>query len=598
VSNPKTKSSLGFVSSRYGRKIGLLRHSIHLARYHLGSFSSLERIDWNSVRRLVFICKGNICRSAYAEAKAHAVGLSTSSLGLEAVSGVPANESAIRAARLRDVNLTDHRTRGLAEFHFQTGDLLIAMEPVQASLLQTRGLPEGIQLTLLGLFCVPPRPHLEDPFGLSEAYFATCFGLIDDAIAKIASSMRQTVNAPTPLLTSQVRSNCRVLVTDAHTLGSIACIRSLGRAGYVVHACSDRRDALGLSSRFAMARVICPSYSDAHYLNWLRTYIRENQIRVILPSEGFLLAVRQHFSEIAPLLPFSSSEEVLYSAMSKSDQIAAFRHGPNSEVTAGHLPPCLLLRSTDQPPDVKALESIGLPLYVKVDECYSFSGAGSAVFPLSSIGKATTILRRVIPNFAKVLVEGHVPGRGVGVFFLLWDGQLIAEFMHLRLHEVPHTGGASSYRESWWHQAIRDDALAKLKAMNWQGVAMMEYRWNPVNDQFTFIEMNGRFWGSLHLALFAGVDFPTMLVDAFLGRPEVRTTRPSADVRCRYTFPGEVRYVRSRLKDRSLDGRAKLTSVVEFILLGLNPRIHSDLWFMGDRGLYWKQLVSFVKEIW
>ena len=255
------------------------------------------------------------------------MGLSTSSLGLEAASGAPANESAVRAARLRDVDLADHRTRSLAEFHPLDGDLLIAMEPAQASLLHARGLPEGVGLTLLGLFCMRPRPHLEDPFGLSEAYFATCFGLIDDAIAKIASSMRQTVDAPTPLLTNQMRSNCRVLVTDAHTLGAIACIRSLGRAGYVVHACSERQNALGLFSRFASATVICPPYSDAHYLDWLRTYIRENQIRVILPSEGFLLAVRKDFSTIAPLLPFSSSEDVLYSAMSKSDQIAAFRTG-------------------------------------------------------------------------------------------------------------------------------------------------------------------------------------------------------------------------------------------------------------------------------
>jgi len=71
-----------------------------------------------------------------------------------------------------------------------------------------------------------------------------------------------------------------------------------------------------------------------------------------------------------------------------------------------------------------------------------------------------------------------------------------------------------------------DDALAKIKAMKWQGVGMMEYRWDPTTDQFYFLEMNGRFWGSLHLALFAGVDFPALLLDAFHAHRQVMWRDP------------------------------------------------------------------------
>ena len=207
---------------------------------------------------------------------------------------------------------------------------------------------------------------------------------------------------------------------------------------------------------------------------------------------------------------------------------------------------------------MKGLESIGLPLYVKVDECYSLSSEGSAVFSLSSFDEATTILRRVMPNFAKVLVEGYIPGRGVGVFFLLWDGQLIAEFMHLRLHEgSPHRWGFLLSQKLVAPGYSRRCA-GQVESMNWQGVAMMEYRWNPATDQFSFIQM-WTFWGSL-ICSFAAVDFPRMLVDAFLGSPGLHTKTPFSHVRCRYTFPGEVRYVRSRLKDRRLSWHAKLTS--------------------------------------
>ena len=398
-------------------------------------------------------------------------------------------------------------------------------------------------------------------------------------------------------MSSAWRSDCPVLVTEAHTLGSLAVIRSLGRAGYQVHACSLRTDALGFFSNFCNTRVVCPSYSDPAFLDWLRDYTREHRIQVIVPSEGFLLSIRPAFQEFSPLLPFSASESVIYAAMSKSDQFANLTRDPRSTSTRNHIPPSLLLRTGEEIPAADAFEALGAPLYVKVDGCYARFGGEGRVYPVSYGVQARQLSLSLISKYERILVQGHVPGRGVGAFFLVWDGQPLAEFIHLRLHEVPATGGVSSYRKSWWHQGIRDDALAKIKAMNWQGVGMMEYRWDPATDQFHFLEMNGRFWGSLHLALFAGVDFPTLLLDAHLGYPPCRVAGPSKETASRYTFPRELMYVWSRWKDAQISWPSKLGSVLEFFLLGLDPRVRSDLWFPGDRMLYWRQLARAFREL-
>jgi predicted ATP-grasp superfamily ATP-dependent carboligase len=392
------------------------------------------------------------------------------------------------------------------------------------------------------------------------------------------------------------RSELPVLVPESHALGPIAVIRSLGRAGYPVHACSPQPDALGLYSRFASASVVCPAYGTPGFLDWLRDYIRDQRIRAIVPSEDFLLMIRASFSEFSHFFPYLSSESVVYAAMSKSDQIAACVRSASTRAAACHLPPYLLLQEPYEDLHRGALEELGLPLYIKVDGCYSRTGEGSTVYRAKSVTQAHELLQRLRASYTKILIEGHVGGRGAGVFFLRWNDQVLAEFMHLRIHEVPHTGGVSSYRKSWWHQAMRDDALAKVKAMNWQGVAMMEYRWNPITDQFYFLEMNGRFWGSLHLALFAGVDFPTLLLDAFHGHPPLAVTGPSKETHCRYTFPRDLEYVWSTWKDKKLGWPAKLKAAVKFFLLGVNPAVHSDLWFPGDRTLYWRQLGRFLKE--
>src|SRR3546814_14368527 len=61
-----------------------------------------------------------------------------------------------------------------------------------------------------------------------------------------------------------------VLVPEAHALGMLAAIRSLGRAGYRVHAASPRPDAIGFASRYCTTRARCPAYDAPAYAAWAR----------------------------------------------------------------------------------------------------------------------------------------------------------------------------------------------------------------------------------------------------------------------------------------------------------------------------------------
>ena len=378
------------------------------------------------------------------------------------------------------------------------------------------------------------------------------------------------------------REELPVLVVQAESLGALGVIRSLGRAGYPVHACATTPDAVGLASTYATARVCCPPYAAPEFLPWLRSYLLGHGIRAIVPSESLLLALRPVFAEFAPLLCCGDDAEIVYAGMSKYDLFS--RLGAADSHRGSHLPPTLLMEDLSSPPTHAEVSALGLPLYLKVDGAYSTTGETGAVFKAHTAREALEQVAVLAPRFRRGLLQGHVVGQGVGAFFLLHHGAVLAEFMHRRIHEVPHTGGASSLRESWQHPAIRDDALAKLRQMRWQGVAMMEYRWNPETDAFALMEMNGRFWGSLHLALHAGVDFPRLLVDAFFGGDAEPVSAFPVGLRCRNTFPGELQYVYSRLRDSTLSVSARAWSVAEFFLLSLDPRVRTDLAFKGDRG--------------
>src|SRR5690606_38721522 len=47
---------------------------------------------------------------------------------------------------------------------------------------------------------------------------------------------------------------------------------------------------------------------------------------------------------------------------------------------------------------------------------------------------------------------------------------------------------------------------------NWHGVAMVEFKGTDTATPY-LMEVNARFWGSLQLAIDAGIDFPRLLIE-------------------------------------------------------------------------------------
>jgi protein-tyrosine phosphatase len=180
---------------RYGGKRGFIDHCKNKTKYYLGGFRQYQQIDFSRVERLIFVCKGNICRSPYAEAIArkYCDHLLTASFGLHAEPGKLANEQALKSANYRGVDLRKHRTRMATDLVVNQSDLLIAMEPGQAQSLQHYQKTHGAQVTLLGLWGEVVLPKIADPYGHDGMVFDMCFLRIDAAIQSLCSRMRAIV---------------------------------------------------------------------------------------------------------------------------------------------------------------------------------------------------------------------------------------------------------------------------------------------------------------------------------------------------------------------------------------------------------------------
>lgn len=172
----------------HGTFRGKVRKLLAQLQYFFGYLESWTTVKRGPTPRLVFVCLGNINRSAFGAAVAKTIGLHAVSVGLSTTTGAPATPMAIAQAAKQGYDLSEHFATDLSDYQALPGDLLLAMEVRQVRALVERGYAAQ-SIVLLGAWASPQRIHLHDPHTLSAAYFSTCFTLIESAVRNLAADL-------------------------------------------------------------------------------------------------------------------------------------------------------------------------------------------------------------------------------------------------------------------------------------------------------------------------------------------------------------------------------------------------------------------------
>lgn len=187
-------AELGLINDRYGTWRGMLRLMLAHAEL-LGGGGGVTRIDPATVRRLVFVCHGNICRSAFVAVLARQAGLEVASFGFSTATDKPAHPPLAAIAAGMGHDLADHRSTRMQDFTPRPGDLLLAMETRHLRKLAVTPPFSMLPRTLLGLYTQPRTPHLHDPYELGEGYTRYCLTRIETAIPVLAATFRNARSA-------------------------------------------------------------------------------------------------------------------------------------------------------------------------------------------------------------------------------------------------------------------------------------------------------------------------------------------------------------------------------------------------------------------
>jgi protein-tyrosine-phosphatase/predicted ATP-grasp superfamily ATP-dependent carboligase len=306
-------------------------------------------------------------------------------------------------------------------------------------------------------------------------------------------------------------SKMTALVLDGHSRAALEALQSLGRAGVQVDLAAEAQACLAMHSRYVSRKLQQPSQERAaDFQAWLREQDKlRNYVLIVPATETSLLGLRQ-LSENDPLrrkavIPGDAALDVAL------DKEKTWRLAHQLGVPA---PGGTLLSTLAEIGLVQQFPVVLKPTHSKV----MVDGAlrTLAVAVVKNESERQEQLRRWLPVTA-VQQQEYIQGRGVGVEFLFNRGKKIWHFAHERVHEYPLTGGASSYRRSIDPpQGMLHDAEKLLTALNWHGVAMVEFKMDS-KGQYWLMEINPRLWGSLALSIDSGVDFPLGLMQIARG---------------------------------------------------------------------------------
>jgi protein-tyrosine phosphatase len=178
-----------FIKSRYGGKKAFLRYAIYgLQNVVLGRYKKFSRLP-SQIDRVVFVCKGNICRSALAEWVFKSLSdVPCCSLGVDTTSGENANERISQLANSIGVDLAAHKTTAIDDFVPNPKDLYVCMEPAHIELLQKK--ISTNRISLLGLIDKKNEVYIHDPYSACYEYADFCVKNIADLSSKLAAEVR------------------------------------------------------------------------------------------------------------------------------------------------------------------------------------------------------------------------------------------------------------------------------------------------------------------------------------------------------------------------------------------------------------------------
>lgn len=274
------------------------------------------------------------------------------------------------------------------------------------------------------------------------------------------------------------------------------------RIHVLARAAGYRRHALFWSRHVASFHTAKPTGDEQDYLAAIRRVVAKTGAAIIMPvdeaSSLFCIRHREALATMASLTPLPSADS--FATAIDKGLLADFlaRHG------IPHPPTCLPRHAIDSGP-------LTYPVLVKPRRA---SGGGGFTLVRTQADLPQDLARRGEP--LNVCVQEYVEGIDMGCSVLAGNGRILAWTTQRGLQR-PRPYGPYSVIQMETSASVHQITAQLMQALNWSGVANVDFRIEAGTGRALVLEVNGRFWDSLWASSAAGVNFPDLLCRLTLG---------------------------------------------------------------------------------
>lgn len=387
-----------------------------------------------------------------------------------------------------------------------------------------------------------------------------------------------------------------VLITDAQLRKTLAAIRSLGNKGIDIIASEDTRWTTSSFSKFCGRGLVYPrpGKQPEAFFEWLVKTIQEDLVEVLFPMDDNVMdVVIAHKEELQKLCRMLIPDEESYNIASDKGLavMAAQKAGLNCPET------CMPNKEYDLLNLEVYIAELAFPLVVKPRK----SNGSRGIVVVNKREDFVKEYLKVHQSFPFPLIQEYIcPGPRFDVCLLFNnESQLKASFVQEELRHFPLDRGPSTVQKSVWRPDLVELAAGLLKDLNWQGIAEVEFMYDEKDGKFKFMEINPRFWNSLHLSILSGVNFPWLLYQLIMDGDVPEVSKYEIGVKCRWSLPGDILHFivnKNRFKMDPPLWAGKRSGVHDDVLSLSDPGptigfLLACLHFLPDKDM-WKQMFA------
>jgi len=382
-----------------------------------------------------------------------------------------------------------------------------------------------------------------------------------------------------------------VVVPTGRGAYSCTCVRSLGRRGIETIVASEVEGVSAAASRYCTesVRVADPEVDLLAYRDDLLALAERPSVATVIPVRPTDTYVLSRFQEA-----FQAVTSVFVPTLAQLDtvfdRVRLFEAARDAGVPVPRTESLDAVTDWSRPQVVKSRYNLLTSRYL-CDRDESDAELVKSVDHLAAGERPDDSLRDRLSHTP--IVQEYVPSSDEYMVAALYDhGEPLATFQHRQIRGNSYTGGGGVYRRSVAIPELGRVAHDLLEALEWHGLACIEYMRHAETGEFVLTEINPRMWQSLPSTVRAGADFPYYYWLAATGRPEAIDADYELGVGS-HLLDGELGYLTSVLREESpLVPSPSVPGAAWAILASCLREPHFDYLAMDDPGPFLRGVVN------